>query len=1063
MTTDLLDSFVLDAWDALTRLQTASVAYSENERARADAQLYVHRLRGTAALYGYSGVAGIAKLTEGLLERSSKLPEDQLPRVKEFLKAATAVMYDALVRVAKGQPEGNLGLELGRVDASELLHDLLSRVPQAFVRQEILELVEEPEDESLAEFLPRFRQTHDEIWSYFSPEAGEHVEAIYKALDSADKQDQDDTLTQLFRATHTLKGAAYMVNLRPMGELAHVLEDLMMLVRDGGMAFDDNVKQALRSGADALGVMLRSAEGERNQVDAVVADLARELGEVLDRKIELGAVLAEDDDGVADEMTLELAAFVNEDAETWEYFGPEIAENLELFETSLTTLESGLNEDAIAEMRRAAHTLKGSSLMVGFPHMSEPAKRLEHLATAVREETLSLNQSVLEAMHEGLAVLKGMFDAAEGRVTRLAKRNDALLISLDALLDTESQAEEPAAPERVAVATVRVGVDKLDALMNLAGELVSSRARMSGLLEQFSVLSEDFAASRVRMGRTVDDFSERHLNPRFQGDAGTSEEPSKGFDLGERFDELEFDTYSDLNILSRSVTEMSNDLGSVQTSLNSLAESLELELEGVRKLTRELRSSASRARMIPIGTLFSRLGRLLNDPGNGKRFRLEVEGETVEVDNTILEAIGDPLLHLVKNSLFHGLETAEARAAVGKEEEGVIRLSARLIGNQVVVGVQDDGRGIDVEAVKAKAVERRVVSEDAAANMSTAEALDLIFAPGLSTADQVTQDAGRGVGMDAVREGIREVRGEVEIETTAGKGSLFTLRLPLTLLISDVITATVGTHRLAFSASGVRGLRAMTEADLGDTIGGDRDGQRYAIFEGQKADFVDLRELFGSPASQKAFTVMFMQAAGELLAFATDEVASLEEVMVRGLSGMLTRLDYLAGATVDSQGQVIPIYEPQGLMRLARSGQRVSAAPAEEAAAAQHLLVVDDSLSVRKVLSTMLRRAGFDISTAIDGQDALDKCRSEHYDAVLTDLEMPRLNGYELIEELRRKDDAVSLPIIVMTTRAASKHMNLAYELGANNYLTKPVDEFKLLNAIRQVFSQGEERSALIS
>ena len=1058
MTKDLLDSFVLDAWDALTRLQTASAAYSYSERARADAQLFTHRLRGTAALYGYPGVAGIAQLTEGLLERSPRLPEDQLPRVEEFLKAATAVMYDALLRVAKGQNEGNLGLELGRVEASELLHDLLGRVPAAFVRQEILEQLEEPEDESLAQYLPRFRDTHDEIWSFFAPEAAEHVEAIYTALEA--KGEEAETLTQLFRATHTLKGAAYMVNFRPMGELAHALEDLMMLVRDGGKAFDHRAKHALKSGANALDAMLRSAEGEANAVDKIVADLAGELSQVLERDIELGA--APEDDSEADEMAAELAAFVSEDAETWEYFGPEIQENIDLFVTSLEKLESdpdGDHDDALADMRRAAHTLKGSSLMVGFPHMSEPAKRLEFLATAVRED-LELKQDVLESMREGSEVLKGMFGAAEGRVSRIAKRTNALVAQLDKLLESGAEEEaEIAVPERSAQATVRVGVDKLDALMNLAGELVSSRARMGALLEQFNTLSHDFAASRIRMGRTVEDFSERHLNPRFQGDAGASEEGAKGFNLGERFDELEFDTYSDLNILSRSVTEMANDLSSVQTSIDTLAEGLEVELEGVRKLTRELRASASRARMISIGTLFSRLGRLLSDPGEGKRFRLEVEGETVEVDNAILEAISDPLLHLVKNSLFHGLESAATRHALGKDEEGVIRLNASLKGNQVVVSVEDDGRGIDIEAVKAKATERRVISPEVADNLSRAEALDLIFAPGLSTAKTVTQDAGRGVGMDAVREGIRAVRGEVEVETTAGKGSRFTLRLPLTLLVSDILVANVGTHRLAFSASNVKGLRAMTEADLGDNNFGDNDGERYALFEGVKADFVDLRELFGSPNSARAFTVVFMQSAGELLAFATDEVANIEEVMVRGLNGMLARLDYLAGATVDSQGRVIPIYEPQGLARLAKSGKRVSVAATQESSARQHLLVVDDSLSVRKVLSTMLRRAGFDISTAVDGQDALDKCRAESYDAVLTDLEMPRLNGYELIEELRRKDDAEHLPIIVMTTRAASKHMNLAYELGADNYLTKPVDESKLLSAIRQAFR--EERGAL--
>ena len=1079
MTTDLLDSFVLDAWDALARLQTATGAYASSSQARADAALFTHRLRGTAALYGFNGVAGIAQLTEGLLERSPRLPQEEWPRIAEFLGAATAVIHDALLRVAKGEEEGNLGLELGRLDGSALLHDLLRQVPDAFVREEIVEAAEEDEQQSLAQYLPEFRASHDDTWSFFAPEAGEHIEAIYDGLKQADRQGQEtEALTALFRATHTLKGAAYMVNLRPLGELAHALEDLMMAVRDGGRHFSSDIKTALRRGAAALSTMLRAAEGEQTQVDQEVAELEGLLSGLLERELTLGArpdlgqkapgqkAFVQGGQPAEDALAAELAAFARDDAETWEYFGPEVKENLDLYGAALAKLRGELSgeesKEALAEMRRAAHTLKGSSLMVGFPHMDRPAKGLEYLATAVREGELAATEEVLAAMQDGHALLSAMFEAAEGKPSSLGGPTDELVHRLNRLLGQEEalpESEAPPEPELapdkpVQVATVRVAVDKLDTLMNLAGELVSARARMGSLLEQFGTLSQDFLDSRARLNRTVEDFSERHLNPRFQGGVAPSAEGAKSFNVGERFEELEFDTYSDLNILSRSVTEMANDLSEVQNTFNNLGESLDIELEGVRKLTRELRASASRARMVPIGTLFSRMGRLLSDPGDGKRFRLEVAGETVEVDNTILEAITDPMLHLVKNSLVHGLEAAEARAEAGKDEEGVISLGARLIGNQVVVTVEDDGRGVDVQAVKAKAVERGLLSQPEADALSRQEALELIFAPGLSTASEVTQDAGRGVGMDAVAEGIRGVRGDVEVISQPGKGSRFILRLPLTLLISDVLVANVGPHRLAFSASGVRGLRAFTEADLGD-----RDGSRYAVFEGQAAELVDLRELFGSPANEQ-FTVIFAQSGTELIALAADDVSNLEEVMVRGLSGLLSNLAYLAGATIDSQGQVIPIYDPAGLQRLARSGFRAELAVAGSEAARQHLLVVDDSLSVRKVLATMLRRSGFEISTAVDGQDALDKLRGEAFDAVLTDLEMPRLNGYELIEEVRRRDDA-DLPVIVMTTRAASKHMNLAIELGANAYLTKPVDEAKLLGALARAFNKEGERALL--
>ena len=1085
---DLQDSFIFDAWDALGHFEaaTAKLQHSFEPAVLKELSVVAHRLRGTAALYRYPQVSSLAELAERLLEQSKFLPAAETVRVRAFLEKVAVCLQDALTRIAEGRAEGDLGLELNYLGGSALLQDLLRENRAAFRRAPQAQTPRAAERApagaqlSLTETLRRFFSKHGDDWAFFAPEAYEHLETLTETLQTVRSEGAgSERLTELFRATHTLKGAAYMVGLTPMGDLAHLLEDLMVEVREGDAAFDAEAQRVLENGAEALTLMLAAAEGRTTKVEEKTQEVWTELQTHLGLEPSYQIITGAASPGSAAtaaahaaanptaDLTAELRAFYGANFEVWQYFAPEVRGHVATVRAAAKMIaEAGVADAQVSLIFRAAHTVKGAAATVGYPVMPEVALSLERLMIEVREQGLPFGAVVAEVVATGSDVLEGLLSAAEGTGDTLTTTLDTFWARLEPL--TETPEPKQAAVQAAATAdtagpttsTIRVSLAKLDTLMTLSNELVSARARVDRLLGQFSGLTELLDASRTRLGWTVADFEERYLNPRLQASAPQRSAPGRpSGELESRslldlsgFDELEFDSYSDLNILARSVAEMSSDLAEVQTQFAQLGGRLREETAGVEKLTRSLRGEVGRARMVAVRGLFGRLRRLVSEvPGKSYNFR--ASGEAVEIDNLILEAVADPLLHLVKNAAFHGIEPEAVRLAAGKPAEGTVTVSARHEGNRVYIEVADDGRGIDAPAVKAKALARGLMSAEELDKLSAREALELIFLPGLSTAETVTTDAGRGVGMEAVAANITRLKGEVAIQSEPGRGTRFTLALPLTLIVTEALTLTVGEQLMAFPADAVRVLRALPPSDFV------HDGDRtFVMVEDQLAEFFSLRELFGLPVAHPPLVqVALLDVGGSKIAFGVDSFLELEEVVVRGLEAPLQALTHLAGAAVSGSGDIVLMLDPAGVRALAGRAQGPaptfvrpqSFAPTTSG----HLLLVDDSVSVRKVVAKMLTRAGYRVSTAADGIEALELLRDTSFDALLSDLEMPRMNGFELIEEVRRKPGLAELPLLVMTTRAGEKHMRLAFELGATDYLTKPVDETKLLGFLGRAIS----------
>jgi len=756
------------------------------------------------------------------------------------------------------------------------------------------------------------------------------------------------------------------------------------------------------------------------------------------------------------------------------YFVPEAADLLDIMSRSLLALEHGQGgEDDIATLFRAIHTLKGAAYVVGHVRVGDLAHRIEDVLAAVRSTRGSLGVAAIDAIHaavEAARCLLGLTDVMslenvtevhEQALARLATATppaatgigDAGAPASSSIPPAEPVSPAPlaaapgAAPSRGSIAGMR-----LDLLVNLAGELVAARRRLEGRLRELERVGEVLSLSRTRMAKAVGEFEELQGSG-FDFLTGQGEPQSaivKKSKPDPLFAELDLDRFDHVDMVGRSLAEITADLAVAQTQVAGLARGLSEDTGWIQRLTGTLRSEITRARLVPVGRMFARVARQVREAASaaGKSVALEVTGESVEVDSAIVEQMTAPILHLLQNAIAHGIEREDERRARGKPAQGKIALRASHRGGSIHIEMSDDGRGIDVERLKAEVVRRGFVPPEVARLMDGTEALELIFQPGLSTASAVTPSAGRGVGLDVVRTTVGRLNGEVAVASEAGAGTRFTIRLPLTVLVSEALLVRVGSEILAIPVNAVKRIVAVPCDEV------ERAGRAERVrVEDQPLDLLRLDRLLGlTPDEERArLCVVALRAAGRPVALAVDELLGKEEIVVRGLGEFLGSVGPFGGATLSDEGRIILLLDPARLLETpgasaaaavpARAEPPITPAAPAEPPGPRRILLVDDSISVRKFVGQMLERAGFAVITAADGVEGLQVLEETPVDAVITDLEMPRLNGFELIQELRRRAATRDLPIVVLTTRVGAKHLNLARWLGVTDYVAKPVDE----------------------
>jgi chemosensory pili system protein ChpA (sensor histidine kinase/response regulator) len=697
---------------------------------------------------------------------------------------------------------------------------------------------------------------------------------------------------------------------------------------------------------------------------------------------------------------------------------------------------------------RALHTVKGSARMAGAMRLGQHTHALEtqienmlHAGTtgAAAFDELLANYDQAQLLFEQLQQPAAAPVPAAAGAALAGHAPEAVAGAEPVAADKQ---DAPDAQQTARAPLVRVRADILDRLVNQAGEVSITRSKLETQVGSLRGMLADFSDN---LGRLRGQLREVEMQ-------AESQIASRLSVAGEReFDPLEFDRFTRLQELTRMMAESVNDVGAFQDSLGRTVEAAADDLAAQARLTRELQRDLMRVRMVPFASLSERLFRVARQTAKetDKRVSLDIRGGAVEIDRSVLERMAAPFEHLLRNAIVHGIEQRAARVAAGKPETGEILVGVSQQGNEVAIRFADDGAGLDLPRIRAKAAGAGLVAEGE--TVSDQDAAELVFEPGFSTADTLTELAGRGVGMDVVRSEARALGGRVDIDSTAGRGAAFTIHLPLTLAVTQVVLVASGARTHALPAVLVEQVLQVRAADLQAA----RAAGSIAV-HGEAVALHYLPELLREPGGaggQRSYPVLVLKSGATRVALQVDEVRGNREVVVKNTGPQLARMPGIAGATVLGSGEIVLILDPVQLVgpgaRRTEPGTPVAQALATPAAAvAAAVLVVDDSLTVRKVTQRLLEREGYRVLLAKDGLDALEQMQATRPDLMLVDIEMPRMDGFDLTRHVRGNEATQAVPIIMITSRTADKHRNYALGLGVDAYFGKPFQEDVLLAAI---------------
>lgn len=643
--------------------------------------------------------------------------------------------------------------------------------------------------------------------------------------------------------------------------------------------------------------------------------------------------------------------------------------------------------------------------------------------------------------------------------------------------------------------TMRVSVKHLDTLNNLVGELVVNRNSLEQDQERLRQFLDNllFQVQQLNdVGQRMRDLYERSLlesslmsnRQVLQGTGGRSREGKGGrgdtdHATGAKFDALELDRFTGFHTLSQEMIELIVRVRESASDIGYTVESADQVTRQFRQVTSQLQEGLNKARMVPFAQTADRLPRAVRDISLkcGKEARLFVEGRDTLIDKMILERLYDPMTHLVNNAITHGIESPEERTSLGKSREGTITVRAFYQGNQTVIYIADDGAGINPDVVKRKAIKKGLLTQAEANAMTVLETYELLFRPGFSTRDRADDFAGRGVGMDVVRTALSEIRGSITIDSELGQGTSFTIRLPLTLSISKALSCLNNQARIAFPMDGVEDMFDVPR----DRIQVDDTNQSSIPWRDMQLSFQPLSELlqfnrslgrgrvYGGSNDEDMVSIVVLRSANNYIGIQVDRVLGEQEIVIKQLEGPVPKPMGIAGATVLGDGRVMPIADVLELIDIAQGRVRREAnsslwtqtdespePTAVEAKAEPTVLIVDDSITVRELLSMSFGKVGYRVEQARDGQEAWEKLRSGlPCDLVFCDIEMPRMDGLELLSRIQKDTLLKQIPIAMLTSRGADRHRQMAMDLGANGYFTKPYLEEALLDAAQRML-EGE-------
>jgi chemosensory pili system protein ChpA (sensor histidine kinase/response regulator) len=845
--------------------------------------------------------------------------------------------------------------------------------------------------------------------------------------------------------------------------------------------------------AAAQALEAEQAEAEQSAADALAAEeaaaeqAAAELATVEDDE-------SPDDSRVAETRLSQASGAGFIDADLLEVFIDEAREILDHADGVLAQWHDDQAElKHVSELQRDLHTLKGGARITGLAAVGD----LTHAVETLLEKPIrdaSLTGALIAALEASFDELHGMVQqVSQGQPTAYPQATIDRLLALagettmtdDAVLAAVAMPDQllaqPVAPAPVSYPAnalnlpdllpemeeevrssqeqIRVRADLLDNLVNHAGEVAIYRSRLEQQVAgyRFNLVELEQTVSRLRSQlRMLEIETEAQIIARFQ-----REHREAGLTA---FDPLELDRYSQLQQYSRALAESVSDLVSLQSALDELTRQSETLLIQQSRVSTELQDGLLRTRMLPFDTMVPNLRRTLRQAAQEQRknAQLYVDGAHGEMDRNLLDRIKAPFEHMLRNAIAHGIETPAERRKAGKPAEGSVHIQVAREATEVVVRVSDDGRGLNRAAIQKRGIERGLLRKET--KPSDNQLLSLITQPGFSTAGKVTQLAGRGVGMDVVANEIKQLGGSLSIESEEGMGTTFILRLPFTLAVTQAILVRIGEATFAIPMTSVQGVARVNPDDLAEWLTEDEPTFEYGTESYGIHDLADLLGLPpGLPAEDEQQPLLLTRAGDLRAAIRIDAVIGSREIVVKSVGPQISSVPGLLGATIMGDGSVLVILDLAPLVRhgIIRREQRLAAglsaiqAPViEEVQIRPLVMVVDDSITMRKVTSRVLERHEYEVTTAKDGIDAIEKLHERVPDLMLLDIEMPRMDGYELATHMKADPRLCNVPIIMITSRSGDKHRQRAFDIGVDRYLGKPYQEAELLVQISEVLEQ---------
>ncbi len=891
-----------------------------------------------------------------------------------------------------------------------------------------------------------------------------------------DDVDNSLDLESLQRDLHTLKGGARMAEIREIGDLAHELEFLYEDLGNGRLRPSPMLFELLHACHDRLAEMLDAVRSQRPVPDGdelieTIRRLRANPDEQLSmpRAVPLSVAQQESFDADGDEIL--------------DIFLEEADELLEAMEAGIGRWEERRDDaSCIDELLRILHTLKGGARLAGQKLLGDQSHDLEQHLTEAQVQGAPWPDSLFLDVQSGFEGLQKSLDELRTRLQQQpqderpaepeqpAARAVTSIVAASELpaaavenrvlpfVQRAEVAAEEAAARRAPQELVKVPADLLEGLVNLAGETSIFRGRVEQQVSDFGFTLSEMEATidRVRdQLRRLDTETQAQILSRYQAEAERA-----GY---EEFDPLEMDRHSQLQQLSRALFESASDLLDLKETLASRNRDAETLLLQQARVNTELQEGLMRTRMVPFDRLVPRLRRIVRQVASelGKQVEFTVGNADGEMDRTVLERIVAPLEHMLRNAVDHGIEGAAVRSKAGKPEQGSIRLELGREGGDIVLTLSDDGAGINLDAVRRKAIERGLM--DPGADLSEHEILQFILEAGFSTAEKVTQISGRGVGMDVVNAEVKQLGGSMSIDSVSGEGTTFRIRLPFTVSVNRALMVLSGEDLYAIPLNTIEGIVRVSPYELESYYGPDAPRFEYA---GQAYELRYLGDLLNNGQHPKLvgqslpLPVILVRSSEHAVAVQVDSLAGSREIVVKSLGPQFATVPGISGATILGDGRVVVILDLLATIRELHAHLQYQVRPrlsADASAAAEVeverptlVMVVDDSVTVRKVTSRLLERNGMNVLTAKDGVDAIAQLQEHRPDIMLLDIEMPRMDGFEVANLIRHDEGLKDLPIIMITSRTGEKHRERAMSIGVNEYLGKPYQESLLLDSIEK-------------